>query len=150
MEQTSPLEECGAFDPVEQSVQNAEAPVRPVISAVMVELRDGRKGIDGTAARLGISIRTLQRRLTRNGLNYRSLVEAVLKTRALMLLESTSLTVTEIAMELGYSEHANFTRAFRRWTGHSPHMYRERILPATRHRTRLSTSSVFTRSRAAS
>jgi AraC-like DNA-binding protein len=44
------------------------------------------------------------------------------------LLEPT-LTLTEIAAELGYADQAHFTRAFRRWTGESPSGYRRRRLP---------------------
>ena len=50
--------------------------------------------------------------------------------RAKALLRETATSVTEIGLSLGYSDHANFTRAFNRWTGHPPKAFRKRILAA--------------------
>ncbi|WP_083241389.1 helix-turn-helix transcriptional regulator [Methyloceanibacter stevinii] len=113
-----------------------------------MELKEGRVSIHGTAARLGVSPRTLQRRLQSNGLNYRNLVELVRRKYAFLLLRRTSLTITEIAMELGYSEHANFARAFRRWTGHSPKLYRQQIQAVARGASRPITNGVASASQA--
>lgn len=95
-------------------------PLRTIFAITVLRLADGKTDIDGTAAMAGISVRSLQRLLNDHSLNYRSLLERVRITRARALLDDTGLTVTEIALALGYSEHANFTRAFTRWTGRSP------------------------------
>lgn len=80
--------------------------------------------LDDLAARLGTSGRTLKRKLADEGTSYSDLVDGVLKARALALLRS-DLTVDEIAFRLGYSDAANFTRAFRRWTGKTPGAFRK-------------------------
>jgi AraC-like DNA-binding protein len=75
------------------------------------------------ARELGMSVRTLKRKLAEEGTTYSGLVDEVNLGRAAMLLQR-ELTVEEIADRLGYSDAANFTRAFRRWTGKSPRAYR--------------------------
>jgi AraC-like DNA-binding protein len=46
--------------------------------------------------------------------------------RALLLLDDRTRTIGEIATLLGYTELPNFTRAFRKWTGMTPNVYRGR------------------------
>jgi len=82
-------------------------------------------GIAVAADMTGCSVRTLQRTLARNGLTYRRLVDRVRFDAALSLIEDPSMRLGDIAMALGYSEHAHFTRSFRRWTGVGPREYRE-------------------------
>jgi AraC-like DNA-binding protein len=81
-----------------------------------------RIGLAATA--LGVSVRTLQRRLAEAGLSFEVLVRTDRLDRAARLLETTRSTVLDIALDLGYSDHAHFTRAFRRWTGLAPLAYR--------------------------
>ena len=57
-------------------------------------------------------------------LTCREFVEQVRMERALDLIRESSHTVTSIALLLGYSEIASFTRAFQRWTGRAPSQYR--------------------------
>lgn len=104
-----------------------DEPLRSIFAISVLRLMDGRTDIDGTAAMAGISVRTLQRHLNREGLSYRSLLERVRLTRARALLEHTDLTITEVALTLGYSEHANFTRAFSRAAGLSPVQFRHHM-----------------------
>jgi AraC-like DNA-binding protein len=78
------------------------------------------------ARRLAISMRTLARRLGDAGTSYRELVDQTRRQRALLLLARPSLDVSEVARRLGYSDTANFSRAFRRWTGMPPGKYRRR------------------------
>jgi AraC-like DNA-binding protein len=92
--------------------------VRPV-------LRSGDLSIDLTAEASGISIRTLQRRLTSEGLTYERLVDQVRFEQATRLLSDPTIKMIEVATELGYTDAANFTRAFRRWAGVSPKAYRK-------------------------
>lgn len=73
---------------------------------------------------LGVSVRTIQRRLAKDRTTYRNVLE---RTRAAMageLLETTDATIKELAAQLGYVDQGNFTRAFRRWAGVSPRDYR--------------------------
>lgn len=82
---------------------------------------------DTVAARLGISERTLHRRLAADGYSYRQLDERVRRNMAERLLVDSSLGLESIAQQLGYSEAAGFSRAFKRWTGYSPNQWRRRL-----------------------
>jgi AraC-like DNA-binding protein len=76
------------------------------------------------AAAAGLSVRTLQRHLAEAGLTYSKLVAQVRFNRAVALLQQPDVKLIEIATELGYTDPANFTRAFKRWAGLSPREYR--------------------------
>jgi AraC-like DNA-binding protein len=80
--------------------------------------------IGATADALGMSVRGLQRRLAETGMSYGRLVAQARFASAVDLLAGTDATVLDIALDLGYSDHAHFTRAFRRWTGVAPRDYR--------------------------
>jgi AraC-like DNA-binding protein len=68
--------------------------------------------------------RTLQRRLSEYSLTYQQVVDQARFQRAIRLLENSKIKVTDIAYELGYSDGAHFSRAFRRLAGVSPREYR--------------------------
>jgi len=76
------------------------------------------------AALMGVTSRTLARHLTEDHTTYRAIAQAVLHERALDMLEHTALTVQEIGERLGYSDTANFSRAFKRLAGVSPAVWR--------------------------
>jgi len=73
---------------------------------------------------LGMSNRTLSRRLSEKGYTYRELVQNTQHEVSTELLKNTSETVSEIAFQIGFSEQSTFNRAFKRWTGQSPLAYR--------------------------
>lgn len=85
---------------------------------------DGLRGIDAVARALGLSTRTLKRKLAAEGESFSALVERERQDRALELLHASEQTLEEIAQHLGYSSVPNFSRAFRRWRGESPAQYR--------------------------
>jgi AraC-like DNA-binding protein len=85
---------------------------------------DGYPDIRRTAGILGMPVRTLQRRLAAAGLTHEALVGRSRFAAAVALLEQTDTTILDIAFDLGYSDHAHFTRAFRRWAGCSPRDFR--------------------------
>jgi len=72
----------------------------------------------------GLSTRSFQRKLARDGLSYSDLVDAARFDNASKLLRDTDSKIIEIALSSGYGDHAHFTRAFRRMTGVSPRQYR--------------------------
>jgi AraC-like DNA-binding protein len=76
------------------------------------------------ASSIGLSPRTLQRLLGRQGLSFSMLVDDVRLATARHLLDETECRLSEIALRLGYSDAAHFTRAFRRWTGVTPSEHR--------------------------
>lgn len=84
----------------------------------------GPVSLETAATRLGTSPRTLQRRLTERGLSFRALVEQGRFGIAGALLRETDLKVQEIAARLGYSSPGGFSRAFTRWAGCSPSVFR--------------------------
>ncbi|MGA9574514.1 MAG: helix-turn-helix domain-containing protein [Lysobacterales bacterium] len=94
------------------------------LSAVIgTYLQDGNLNIHLAAEMAGLSKRTFQRRLGDLQFDYNTLIDQVRLKQALSLLIKPDVTVTEIAFDLGYSEPAHFTRAFRRWTALSPREY---------------------------
>ncbi|HSW11707.1 MAG TPA: AraC family transcriptional regulator [Solimonas sp.] len=76
--------------------------------------------LEAVAQRLCISTRTLKRRLHDHGFSFNRLLNEARQRDAIRLLKDTGLTVEQIAERLGYSDAANFTRAFRRLTGGVP------------------------------
>ncbi|MDX1634323.1 MAG: AraC family transcriptional regulator [Marinobacter sp.] len=76
------------------------------------------------ASTLFVSERTLKRRLHEENSSFQTLVDDVRLERAGELLEGTAMNLSQIADALGYADAANFTRAFKRWTGVSPSQFR--------------------------
>jgi AraC-like DNA-binding protein len=74
--------------------------------------------------RLGLGARTLNRRLAAEGTSFLQLREEASNAMALQLLDSTRMSVTEIAGLLGYANPSAFTRAFYRWSGVAPTHWR--------------------------
>ena len=72
------------------------------------------------AAALGLTERTLRRRLVAEGTTYRRLVDEVRQSLAEELLATARLSVAEVAVRLGYAEASSFILAHRRWTGRTP------------------------------
>lgn len=67
-----------------------------------------------------LSTRTLQRRLTAENRTYSGLLEEARLQAAMRLLRQNETKLVDVALELGYSDAANFTRAFLRWSGVAP------------------------------
>lgn len=82
---------------------------------------------DQMAAQLHMSNRNLARKLQIEGCSFSQLLEEERKRVASYLLEYSSLELQQIASQLGYGDPANFTRAFRQWTGELPSQYRSRL-----------------------
>ena len=72
------------------------------------------------AADLGMTGRTLRRRLASEGASYRTLMEEVRESLATEMLATGRLAVEDVALRLGYAEASSFIAAFRRWTGRTP------------------------------
>ena len=76
------------------------------------------------ASDLGSSERTLQRKLHAAGTDWSRLRERLLYLHSIKMLGETDIRLLDLAFDLGYSDPANFGRAFRRWTGMTPGTYR--------------------------
>lgn len=79
------------------------------------------------ARELGMTPRTLHRRLGEEGLTFQELADDVRKGLALAYLEQRGIAVSEIAYLLGFSGVQAFHRAFKRWTNETPGAYRQRL-----------------------
>ena len=80
--------------------------------------------IDAVASGMGMSSRTLRRKLDAEGTSYRRILSEVRKHLALKYLRETPMTNEEIADRLGYSDAANFRKAFKQWTQQQPSGFR--------------------------
>jgi AraC-like DNA-binding protein len=84
------------------------------------------EGVDvGEVARaMHMSGRTLQRRLEQEGTTFSDVLDRALLDVARRVLADPSTTLTDVAVRLGFSDLATFTRAFKRWTGMPPGQWR--------------------------
>lgn len=96
------------------------AQVRALLSASS----SGYPDLGGVANRLRLSERTIKRRLHERGFGFQQLLDEARRRDALALLGDATLSIEQIAVRTGYSDPANFTRAFRKWTGVTPSAYR--------------------------
>ena len=87
-------------------------------------LSEGVPNLSDIASALGMSGRTLQRRLADKGVSFQSLVDLARRELAQQLLTETQYSLAEIAFLTGFSEQSGFTRAFKRWSGQTPRSYR--------------------------
>lgn len=96
------------------------------VKAKLTELLpSGRVHAEDVAKALHVSVRSLQRRLAEKGTSFAALLEATRRELAHQYVANSRLTVIEITYLLGFADPANFTRAFRRWTGRSPSAFRQ-------------------------
>lgn len=90
------------------------------VERVLRQKLHSRNHISEVARALGMSERTLRRRLAESGVSFQSLLDGLRKNRALELLANQNMSVEQIAFAVGFSDPHNFRRAFRRWTGATP------------------------------
>jgi len=83
--------------------------------------------VEAVAGLLDVNVRTLQRMLLAEGLTFRELAEQARCEVARELLADTSISISSVGQQLGYSEPTNFTRAFRRMTGRTPTQFRAEL-----------------------
>ena len=95
-----------------------------VESLIKDTLPSGIPSIVQIGKHMGMSSRTLTRRLSENGITFRDLIKQTQEKTSKDLLKNSSSTIGEIAFQTGFSEQSAFSRAFKRWTGQSPLEYR--------------------------
>lgn len=115
-----PLERAAATM-LERRAEDVVVRTRAVVPEV---LRGGEPGLAAVARRLGVSARTLQRRLGEQGTSFASIVDDVRRELARREVALGKRSFGEIAFLLGFSQASAFDRAFRRWTGSTPSAYR--------------------------
>lgn len=111
---------------VRQQLEQREDPpeLRRIRDAAARNAARGEYGAEALARRLGMSLRTLQRRADDLHTSVRSIIDEARAATARQLISDPSLSLLEVALALGYSTESAFRRAFRRWTGQSPAQYR--------------------------
>jgi len=92
---------------------------------LMTQLGAGDATLAAVSGQLKMSERSLQRRLTSDGVTFDALLDEVRRELALRYLADPKIAISEIAYLLGYSEPSPFHRAFRRWTGTTPREARD-------------------------
>jgi len=106
-------------------MKTAPVPSRSSILAVIAtSMRTGDASLPQAARRLGVSTRTLQRRLTAAGTSFSELVAEVRLDTACHLLAESDLSLAAIATRLGYTGPSSFSRSFRRLMKIQPAVYR--------------------------
>ncbi|HYY42110.1 MAG TPA: helix-turn-helix domain-containing protein, partial [Pyrinomonadaceae bacterium] len=88
-------------------------------------LSGGDPNIAAVARQLGLSARTLQRKLRAEGTSYQDLLDLMRRDLARRYLQERDMAVCEVAYLLGFSGPSAFHRAFRRWTGVTPKEFRQ-------------------------
>lgn len=88
-------------------------------------LLDRRPALDWLCARLGLSRRSLQRLFAMHGSGFAARLHAVLESESKRLLAQPTMPIGVIALELGYTDAAHFSRAFQGWTGMPPRAWRQ-------------------------
>jgi AraC-like DNA-binding protein len=95
-----------------------------VENAISSLLPHGRVLVADAARSLGMSERTLARKLSDEGLNFTEILQQLRRDLALRYLDDRKLHVSKIAWLLGFHEVSAFTHAFKRWTGKTPRRMR--------------------------
>lgn len=104
---------------------DADASTAEAVRAALVELLPAGAGTTRRVARhLGMSTRTLQRRLGEEGVTFQGLLAGLRESLARHYLGASPMPVAEIAFLLGYDDPGSFSRAFACWTGASPQAVR--------------------------
>ncbi len=108
-----------------------EALAKRVLSQIAESLSEGIPTINNVASALGMSGRTLQRRLAQDGHTFQQLVTTARRDLAFRLLRLSSYSLVEVAFLTGFSEQSAFNRAFKRWSGHTPRNFQLSANPGT-------------------
>lgn len=104
---------------------NAYKLLADIKSMVSDALPGGIPSIENICEQLGFSKRSLNRRLSESGHNFRNLVSETQRELSEDLLKNSTDSIGEIAFQTGFSEQSAFNRAFKRWTGLSPAEFRK-------------------------
>jgi AraC-like DNA-binding protein len=110
------------------------------VSPIRRELRShflGNSGrrctADESATAMGLSRRTLFRRLAEDGITFQDLLDQTRASLACEYLENTRLSVAEIGDRCGFGDDANFRKAFQRWLAETPSQWRSARRDAHQH-----------------
>ncbi|MEQ8299776.1 MAG: AraC family transcriptional regulator [Hyphomonas sp.] len=110
---------------IEASLPDEDLPFERQLGLQVADmLSEGVPQLDEVAGRLGMSARTLQRRLSDHGVTFQTVVTQARLELAQSLMSGTRYSLAEIAFLTGFSEQSAFSRAFKRWVGKTPGAFR--------------------------
>lgn len=107
----------------------AHAPNTEQVRTLLVENLPRYPAIGAVAERMGLTSRTLARKLKQEQTSFTEILNQIRSEVAIYFLASTDLSVDDIAESLGFGDTSNFRYAFRRWTGLSTSHYRPTAPP---------------------
>jgi AraC-like DNA-binding protein len=123
-----PMSQYCSFSATETRIQNRNIPDADFATSLRLLMAghlDEGLTIGECADLIGMSERTLQRRLAAHETSYNDLQDQTRFDVAKQLLSNHSTGISDICYELGYANPANFTRAFKRWAGVTPRQHRQ-------------------------
>lgn len=94
--------------------------------AIVTTLNEGKSDASSVAKQLGLSSRSLHRKLKEGGYLYRTVLQTVRLSLAKRYLKD-DIELSQVALLLGYSEQSAFTRAFNTWMNYSPKAYKAKL-----------------------
>ena len=103
-------------------VNDVVSRVRKYVAETLVHGEPSKQDI---ADELGMSARTLQRRLDEEGTSAKHIIDETRHQLALTFIAQPQYSIKEVAYGLGFSDPSNFARAFKRWTGKTPRQFRK-------------------------
>ena len=101
--------------------------VRKTYKLIVHYLPTGDLNVDTISSEMNMSRRTLARKLKDQGVSFQDLVEQTKKDLSLDYLQQNSISISDVAYMLGFSETSAFSRAFKRWFGDNPQTYRKTL-----------------------
>jgi AraC-like DNA-binding protein len=107
----------------ENYANNFQDQVRAVVNSLLTTKKCTANVV---ATSMGMSERTLKRKLSLEGISFRELLEQVRSSLAINYMREPQFRLTDIAEMLGYSELSVFSRSFKRWFGISPQQWKAR------------------------
>ncbi|MBN1652561.1 MAG: helix-turn-helix domain-containing protein [Deltaproteobacteria bacterium] len=129
----SPYKDAGMHEALRTLVERRmaqikqPAPYAQRVREMLVRHGDSRRtSMDTVARSLGLSVRSLRRRLASEQKSYHEIERDAQKLVAMDMLQNKLLTIQEVAYRLGFSSPTAFRRAFKRWTGLTPTAFRNR------------------------
>ncbi len=118
------LEMCEAAEQAAGRPRSVLAMVQEILRAHVSNPPD----LAQLANRIGVSERQLRFALTRAGTSYQAIVREARVAHANTMLQNPDIPISTVAYRLGYADPANFTAAFKRWTGQTPRAARKDLL----------------------
>lgn len=109
-----------------ESLQSQISLVDKVRHQIDLQIFDENISLQSVSRSLGVSFRTLQRRLGDEELSFSDLVDDARCRKSLDIISNSSVSITEASYQLGYSDSSAFARAFKRWHGATPRDFRRR------------------------